>query len=54
LGEAGEGNLTISDRKIVGAAKTPGQAGKQAAEYATIAAGFLREAVGSKNRVDCL
>ena len=34
-------NLTISDRKNVGAAKTSGQAGKQAAEYATTAAGFL-------------
>ena len=47
-------NLTISGRINVGAAKTWRQAGNQAAEYMTTAAGFLREAVGSKNRVDSL
>jgi hypothetical protein len=51
----GEGaNLTKSDRKNVGAAKTLDVSGKHAAENATTAAGFLREAVGPKNRVDCL
>ena len=34
-------NLTISDRKYVGAAKTFRQVGKQTAKYMTPAAGFL-------------
>jgi len=47
-------DLTKSDRINVGAAKTHMQAGKQAAENMTTAAGFLREAGGSKNRVNSL